>query len=62
MVEFLAKHNEINRSQHGLLKNIFTCVLEEMTTWVDAGSQDDEIYIDFQIPFDKVPNQILYLN
>ena len=39
------------------------CVMffEEITKWVDEGSPVDEIYLDFQKEFDKVPHQRLIL-
>ena len=37
------------------------CFLEEITKWVDDGSQVDVIYLDFQKAFDKVPHQRLIL-
>ena len=46
MVEFLVKHTLINTSQHGFLKarsclTNLLCFWEEMTKWVDDGSQVD---------------------
>ena len=31
--------------------------LEEITKWVDDGSPVDDVYLDFQKAFDKVPHQ-----
>ena len=44
MVAFLVKHKLINTSQHGFLKarsclTNLLCFLEEITKWVDDGSQ-----------------------
>ena len=65
LVDFLIKHNLINPSQHGFLKarsclTKMLCVLEDVTKWVDDGSQVDIIYLDFKIS-DKMPNQRLPL-
>ena len=66
MVEFLVKHNLINTSQHGFLKesscltNVL-CFFEEITKWVDDGSPVDVVYLDFPKAFDKVPHQRLLL-
>ena len=35
--------------------------LEDVTKWVDEGSQVDIIYLDFFKAFDKVPHQRLLL-
>ena len=62
MVEFLVKHKLINISQHGFLK-ARSCLtnllrfLEEITKWVDEGSQVDVVYLDVQKAFDKVSHQ-----
>ena len=66
MVEFLVKHNLINTSQHGFLKERscitnLLCFFEEITKWVDDGSPVDVVYLDFQKAFDKVPHQRLIL-
>ena len=66
MMDFLVKHKLINPSQHGLLKarSCLTnglCFFEEITKWVDEGSQVDVMYLDFQKTFDKVPHQRLIL-
>ena len=66
MMDFLIKHKLINPSQHGFLKarSCLTnclCFFEEITKWVDEGSQVDVIYLDFQKAFDKVPHQRLIL-
>ena len=37
------------------------CFLEEITEWIDEGSSVDDIYLDFQEAFDKVPHQRLLL-
>ena len=37
------------------------CFLEEITNWVDDGSPVDDVYLDFQKAFDKVPHQRLLL-
>ena len=63
---FIVKHKLINPSQHGFLKarsclTNLLCFLEEMTKWVDEGSQVDVIYLNFQKAFDKVPHQRLIL-
>ena len=34
---------------------------EEITKWVDDGSPVDDVYLDFQKAFDKVPHQTLIL-
>ena len=66
MMDFLTKHKLINPSQHGFLKakscltNVL-CFLEEITKWVDDGSPEDVIYLDFQKAFDKFPHQIQIL-
>ena len=66
LVDFLAKNNLINPSQHGFLKarscltNIL-CFLEDVTKWVDEGSPVDIIYLDLKKAFDKVPHQRLLL-
>ena len=52
MMEFLVKHKLINTSQHRFLKarscltNIL-CYFEEITKWVNDGSQVDVVYLDF---------------
>ena len=66
MVDFLVKHKLLNSSQHGFLKarsclTNMLCFLEEITKWIDVGSQVDIIYLDFQKAFDKVPHQRLLL-
>ena len=38
--------------------SVFT---REITKWVDEGSPVDDIYLDFQKAFDKVPHQRLIL-
>ena len=35
--------------------------LEEITEWIEEGSPVDNIYLDFQKAFDKVPHQRLVL-
>ena len=65
-MDFLIKHKFINSSQHGFLKSKscltnLLCFFEEITKWVDEGSQVDIIYLDFQKAFDKVPHQRLIL-
>ena len=67
MMDFLVvKHKLINTSQHGFLKarsclaNVL-CFFDEITKWVDDGSQADDIYLDFQKAFDKCPHQRLIL-
>ena len=62
MVDFLLKHKLINPSQHGFLKarsclTNLLCFFEEITKWVDEGSQ----VLDFQKAFDKVQHQRLIL-
>ena len=64
MMDFLIKHKLINPSQHGFLKarsclTNLLCFLEELSKWVDDGSPVDEIYLDFQKAFHKVPHQRL---
>ena len=66
MMDFLIKHKLINPSQHGFLKarsclTNMLCFFEEITKWVDEGSQVDVIYLDFQKAFDKGPHQGLTL-
>ena len=66
MMDFLIKHILINPSQHGFLKarsclTNLLCFFEEITKWVDEGSPVDEIYLDFQKAFDKVPHKRLIL-
>ena len=66
MIDFLVKHKLVNPSQHGFLKarsclTNLLCFFEEITKWVDEGSQADVIYLDFQKAFDKVPHQRLIL-
>ena len=66
MMDFLIKHKLINPSQHGFLKarsclTNLLCFFEEITKWVDEGSPVNEIYLDFQKAFDKVPHQRLIL-
>ena len=66
MMDFLIKHKLINPSQHGFLKvrsclTKLLCFFEEVTKWVDDGSQVDVIYLDFQKAFDNVPLQRLIL-
>ena len=66
MMDFLIKHKLIKPFQHGYLKaksclTTLLCFLEEITKWLDDGSQVDEIYLDFQKAFDKVPHQRLIL-
>ncbi len=56
MVDFLAKHNLINPSQHRFLKarsclTNMLCFLEDITKWVDDGSPVDIIYLVFQKSF-----------
>ena len=67
MVEFLVKYKLINISQHRFLKarsclTNLLCFLEEITKWVDDGSQVDVVYLDFQKAFDKVSHQNCYLD
>ena len=64
--EFLVQHKLINTSQHGFLKarsclTNLLCFFEEITKWVDDGSPVDDVYLDFQKAFDKVPLQRLLL-
>ena len=66
IMDFLIKHKLINPSQHGFLKaksclTNLICFFEEITKWVNEGSQVDIIYLDFQKAFDKVPHQRLIL-
>ena len=67
MMDFLNKHKLINSSPHGFLKaksclTNLLCFLEKIITkWVDDGSPEDVIYLDFQKAFDKVPHQRLIL-
>ena len=44
-----------------LNKYVMLCFLEEITKWIDEGSQVDIIFLDFQKAFDKVPHQRLLL-
>ena len=37
------------------------CFLEEIAKWIDEGSPEGSIYLDFQRAFDKVPHQRLLL-
>ena len=37
------------------------CFLKEITEWIDEGSPEDIIYLDFQKAFDKVPHQRLLI-
>ena len=66
MVDFLVRYELLNSSQHGFLK-ARSCLtnmlffLEEITKWIDEGSQVDIIYLDFQKAFDKLPHQRLLL-
>ena len=60
LVDFLVKNKLINPSQNGLLKarsclTNMLCFLEDVTQWVDEGSQVDIIYLDFKKAFEKVP-------
>ena len=43
------------------MPNKFVMFFEEITKWVDDGSQVDVIYLDFKKAFDKVPHQRLIL-
>ena len=43
------------------MTNKFVSFSEEITKWVDDGSPVDEIYLDFQKAFDKIPHQRLIL-
>ena len=67
MVDFLVRHKLLNSSQHGFLKlrscliNMLYIFFEEITKWIDEGSQVDIIYLDFRKAFDKVPHQRLLL-
>ena len=66
MVDFLVRHKLVNPSEHGFLKarsclTNMLCFLEEITKWMDDGSQVDIIYLHFQKAFDKVPHQRLQL-
>ena len=66
MVGFLVSHKLLNSSQHGFLKarsclTNMLCFLKEITKWIDEGSPEDIIYLDFQTAFDKVPHQRLLL-
>ncbi len=67
MMDFLFKHKLINPSQHGFLKarsclTNLLCFLEKIITkWVDDGSPEDVIYLDFQKAFDKVSHQRIIL-
>ena len=66
MMDFIIKHKLINPSQHGFLKAVscltnLLCFFEEITKWVDEGSPEDVIYLDFQKAFDKVPHQRIIL-
>ena len=61
MVEFLAKHDLINTSQHGFLKarsclTNLLCFFEEITKWVDDWSLVDVVYLDFEKALGKVPH------
>ena len=52
MVEFISKYKLINPSRHDFLKarsclTNLMCFLEEISKWVDEGSQVDMIYLDF---------------
>ena len=66
MVHFLVRLKLLNSSQHGFLKarsclpNML-CFLEEITMWIDEGSPVDNINLDVQKAFDKVPHQTLLL-
>ena len=66
MVDFLVKHTLLNSSQHGFLKARSCLInmlyfLEEITKWIDDGSPEDIIYLDFQKAFEKVPHQRVLL-
>ena len=66
MVEFLVKHQLINTSQHEFVKarsclTNLLCFFEEITKWVDDGSQVDFVYIDFQKAFEKCHIKDCYL-
>ena len=64
LVKHLDLHNYITDSQHGFrskrscLTNLLTN-LEEITSQLDRGHSVDQIYLDFQKAFDKVPHQRL---
>ena len=65
-MDFLTKHNLINPSQHGFLKarsclTNLLCFFKEITKLVDERSPVNEIYLDCQKAFDKVPHQRLIL-
>ncbi len=62
MVLHLEKFNLIQSSQHGFMKNksVTTNLLEFMETVsaaVDKGDFVDNLYLDFQKAFDKVPRE-----
>ena len=65
-MDFLARHNLLNPSQHVSIKSR-SCLtnmlyfLKEINKWVDEGSLVDIIYLDFQKAFEKVPHQRLLL-
>ena len=62
MIDFPERHNLLKDTQHWFLKGrlCLTNLLEYteiISKLVDDGSPVDEIYIDFQKAFDKVPHQ-----
>ena len=64
MVNFVVRHKLLNSSQDGFLKarlwlTNMLCFFEEITKWIDEGSPEDIIYLEFQKAFDKVPPQRL---
>ena len=64
VVNHLESQNVITNDQHGFVKRR-SCLtnlllnLEEITTMIDEGNVVDQIYLDLQKAFDKVPHQRL---
>jgi ribonuclease P/MRP protein subunit RPP40 len=64
IVAHLTKNNLINTIQHGFMarRSCLTNLLEyleEVTKYIDQGHPVDEIYLDFQKAFDRVPHNRL---
>jgi len=67
VVRHLKDNKLINKSQHGFMgkRSCLTNLLEFLeyiTTQIDEGNPVDDIYLDFQKTFDKVPHARLYVN
>ena len=66
ILDFLVRHKLLHPSQNGFLQERsyltnMLCFFEETTKWLDEGSPVDNLYLDSQKLFEKVPHQRIFL-